>query len=67
MVLIDFLSHHGTPEFPSHLTFLMVSLPELTNGQRYWPKIWYGDSTWKIGGPHTSLPIGECPKITSIK
>jgi hypothetical protein len=30
------------------------------------PEILYGDSAWKMGGPHASFPTGDCPQITSI-
>ncbi len=45
--------------------FLMVSLPELENGKRYWPETWYGDRAWKTGGLSALLPTKECPQIAS--
>jgi hypothetical protein len=33
-----------------------VSLPELNNGKRHWFEILYGDSAWKTGGHHVTLP-----------
>ncbi len=44
------------------LCSLMVSLPELENAKRYWLEIWFGDSTWKAGGPRALLPTRGCPQ-----
>jgi hypothetical protein len=46
---------------PHFVTSLMESLPELDNRWRSRLKILYGDSAWKIGGHHASLPTRECP------
>jgi hypothetical protein len=45
----------------------MVSLPELTNGWRYWLEILYGDSVRKTGGPRELLPNRERPQMTSLQ
>ncbi len=45
----------------------MVSLPELDEGLRYWPVIWWDNSAWEARGPHGLLPTRDRPKITSIE
>ncbi len=46
--------------------FLMVSLPELSNGTRYWLEIGHGDSACKTGGIRAWLPTRDCPQISSL-